>query len=51
MNFYEATPPNYRREPSQIGLRLPARSFVNTKRHERARIPEGGDGKILDIFP
>ena len=40
MNLYEAFPPNYRREPSQIGLRVPGRSFVNTKRHERARIPE-----------
>jgi len=42
MNLYEASPPNYRRESSQMGLGVTARSFVNTERDERARIPEGG---------
>lgn len=35
MYFYEASPPNYKRESSQIGLRVTARSFVNTQRDER----------------
>jgi hypothetical protein len=31
MNFYEASPPNHRRESSQLGLRVRTRSLVNTQ--------------------
>ena len=41
MNLYEASPPNYGRESSHIGLGVTARSFVNTQGDERASIPEG----------
>jgi hypothetical protein len=42
MNLYDASPPNYRRESSQMGLGVPARSIVNAQRDERTRIPKGG---------
>jgi hypothetical protein len=42
VNFYQASPPNYRRESPQMGLSVTTHGFVNTQGNERARIPKRG---------